>query len=174
MEYYLPDYLTPLLTNPTLQHLRSHATNWSSSLSFSSIRTTYLEPYLITPLSRLLASSTPDLVSVLLLLVILVVSLKVLDYVRRVIMFWVMLAVRVVFYGSVVALGCYVYSVGLEKAGRDLGWLLGVLWGFGEEVLAGVESGRSPSGRPGAGGYGYGYGYRRDVPGYGGKGRKGR
>ncbi|KAH1401529.1 hypothetical protein KXW91_006113, partial [Aspergillus fumigatus] len=130
-----------------------HATHWSSSLSFSSIRTTYLEPYLITPLSRVLASSTPDLVSVLLLLAILVVSLKVLDYARRVVMFWVMLVVRVVFYGSLVALGCYVYSVGVEKAGRDLGWLLGVLWGFVEEVLAGVESGRSPSGGPGAGGY---------------------
>ncbi|GFF39728.1 hypothetical protein IFM51744_04229 [Aspergillus udagawae] len=169
MEYYLPDYLTPLLTNPTLQHLRSHATNWSSS--FSSIRTTYLEPYLITPLSRLLASSTPDLVSVLLLLFVLVVSLKVLDYARRVVMFWVMLVVRVVFWGMLVALGCYVYSVGLEKAGRDLGWVLGVLWGFGEEVLAGVESGRAPAGGPGAGGYGY----RREAPrGYGARGRKGR
>lgn len=143
-------------------------------MSFSTIRTTYLEPYLITPLSRLLASSTPDLVSVLLLLLVLVVSLKVLDYMRRVVMFWVMLAVRVVFYGSVVALGCYVYSVGVEKAGRDLGWLLGVLWGFGEEILAGVENGRSPSGGAGAGGYRYGYGYRRDVPGYGGRGKKGR
>ncbi|EKV17341.1 hypothetical protein PDIG_15700 [Penicillium digitatum PHI26] len=92
-----------------------------------------LQPYLIEPLSSVLASyssSMPDLLSIFLLAIIIIVSLKVLEYAYRVVMFWVMLAFRLAFWGSILGLGWYIYSVGIENAGRDFGWLYGVIYGF--------------------------------------------
>jgi hypothetical protein len=93
----------------------------------------FLQPYLIEPLSTFMASyssSMPDLLSICLLAIILLVTLKILDYACRVIMFWVILACRVIFWGSILGLGWYIYSVGFENASRDIGWLWGVLYGF--------------------------------------------
>jgi hypothetical protein len=45
-------------------------------------------------------------------------------------MFWFILACRVVFWGSILGFGWYVYSVGFDNASRDVGWLWGVLYGF--------------------------------------------
>jgi len=78
----------------------------------------------------------PDLVQILILAVILFISLKVLDYARRVIVFWVMLVFRLVFWGSLLGLGLYVYRVGVENAGRDVGWVWGVVMGFVENFQA--------------------------------------
>jgi hypothetical protein len=92
-----------------------------------------LQPYLIEPLSTFLASyssSMPDLLSIFLLAVILFVSIKILDYAYRVVVFWVTLAFRLVFWGSILGVGWYVYSVGIENAGRDFGWICGVVYGF--------------------------------------------
>lgn len=75
----------------------------------------------------------PDLISIILLAVILLISLKVLDYARRVIMFWVLLAFRLVFWGTVLGLAWYAYRVGVENAARDLGWVWGVVVGFVED-----------------------------------------
>jgi len=97
------------------------------------LRSTYLDPYIIQPLSSLLASSSLDLVSVLLFALILLISLKVLDYARRVVVFWVLLVFRLLFWGSLIGGGLYVYNVGLEKAVIELGWLWGVIQGFIEE-----------------------------------------
>jgi hypothetical protein len=72
----------------------------------------------------------PDLLSICLLAIIILVSLKILDYACRVIMFWVVLAFRIVFWGSLLGVGYYVYRVGVEDAARDLGWLFGVVSGF--------------------------------------------
>lgn len=72
----------------------------------------------------------PDLLSILLLAVILLVSLKILDYARRVIVFWVVLVFRLVFWGSILGLALYIWRVGVENAGRDLGWVFGVVEGF--------------------------------------------
>ncbi|EAW07772.1 uncharacterized protein ACLA_024880 [Aspergillus clavatus NRRL 1] len=110
MENYLPEYLHPLTQHPTLQTLTrllppSWAFAWPPTLttipSLAALRSDYLTPYLVNPLAALLSSSTPDLISVLLLLLILFVSLKILDYARRVVMFWVRVVVRVLFWGSV-------------------------------------------------------------------------
>jgi hypothetical protein len=92
-----------------------------------------LEPYFIEPLSSFMASyssSMPDLLSICLLAIIILVSLKILDYACRVVMFWVFLVCRIIFWGSILGLGWYIYSVGIENAGRDFGWLWGVLYGF--------------------------------------------
>ncbi|KAA8652057.1 Apq12 family protein [Aspergillus tanneri] len=72
----------------------------------SALRTDYLEPYVIRPLATMLASSMPDLVSVLALAFVLLISLKILDYARRVIMFWVSLVLRLIWWGLVLGLGC--------------------------------------------------------------------
>ena len=78
----------------------------------------------------------PDLFSILLLAVLLLISLKILDYTRRMVMFWVTLAFRFVFWGSIIGIGWYVYSVGVENAGRDVGWLWGVIEGFVQDFQA--------------------------------------
>lgn len=93
----------------------------------------------------------PDLVQILILAIILFISLKVLDYARRVIMFWVMLAFRLVFWGSLLGLGLYVYRVGVENAGRDLGWVWGVVQGFVEDFQARAANNAGGSGWSGAG-----------------------
>lgn len=106
----------------------------------------------------------PDLVSILLLAIILLISLKILDYARRVIVFWVMLALRLVFLGTALGLAWYVYRVGVENAGRDLGWVWGVVEGFvgdfqSRGAAAANANGRAFGGGAGAGRKGYNRGW---------------
>ncbi|KAJ5122406.1 GPN-loop GTPase 3 [Penicillium atrosanguineum] len=153
----LPENLQTLLTNPTITYLKSH-TQETLTTHLSGIRETYIQPYIIAPLSSLLASTStsamPDLMQLLILALVLFISLKVLDYARRVIMFWVMLAFRLVFWGSVLGLGFYVYRVGVENAGRDLGWVCGVLLGFVEDFQARAAAGNGGAGSRGGSGWG--------------------
>ncbi|PKY07595.1 hypothetical protein P168DRAFT_316085 [Aspergillus campestris IBT 28561] len=142
---YLPEQIQTLLTqatttlplnHPLLKNLTTLAlpltlnlpTIMSPSMTthLTTLRETYLNPYLIDPLSKLLASSCPDYISVLLLIAILYISLKILDYARRVVLFWVRLVVRVLWWSAIFASGYYVYSVGLVQTGRDVGWVLAV------------------------------------------------
>lgn len=78
----------------------------------------------------------PDLISILLLGIVLLLSLRILDYARRVVMFWIMLLLRCIFWASVLGGAYYVYVVGVEKAGREAGWFVGVVWGFVEDLVA--------------------------------------
>lgn len=94
----------------------------------------------------------PDLISVLLLAIILLISLKILDYARRMVVFWVTLAFRLVFWGSVLGLGWYVWRVGVENAGRDLGWVWGVVEGFVEDFQGRAAAAASSTGGGGGGG----------------------
>jgi hypothetical protein len=103
----------------------------------------------------------PDLVQILILAVILFISLKVLDYARRLIMFWVVLAFRLVFWGSLLGLGLYVYRVGVENAGRDLGWVWGVVMGFVEDFQARAAASGNRGNGSGWGGAGGKKGYSR-------------
>lgn len=111
----------------------------------SNLRETYLNPYIIDPLSTLLTSACPDYISVLLLVAILFISLKILDYARRVVLWWVGLAVRLLWWSAIFAAGYYVYTVGLVQTGRDVGWVLGALGGFVEGFWEGIEGGRGRS-----------------------------
>jgi hypothetical protein len=104
--------------------------------SFQSLRTAYLDPYIIAPLDNLV-NSPPDLSSILVLLVLLVISIQILDYMRRLVMFWVRLVLRLLFWSIVLSLAWYVYSVGWERAAREAGWLFGLVRGFMEELLNG-------------------------------------
>jgi pore assembly and biogenesis protein Apq12 len=111
------------------------------------IRSTYLDPYIVEPLTSLLASSSSDLVSVLLLALILLISLKVLDYARRVIVFWVFLFFRLLFWGSLIGGGLYIYSVGLERAVMEFGLLWGMIQGFIEDFQKSGSRGYTQAGK---------------------------
>lgn len=87
----------------------------------------------------------PDLVSVLILALILIISLKVLDYARRVVMFWVMLVLRLIWWGFILGAILYVYNAGFGKTVRDLVWFYGFAKGFVEKLQNGFEGGRRSS-----------------------------
>ncbi|KAJ5107419.1 Nuclear pore assembly and biogenesis protein APQ12 [Penicillium angulare] len=135
----LPENIQSLLQHPAISYIRT-STQDQLSTHLSHLRSAYVQPYIIGPLSTFLTSTStaamPDLLSVFMLLVILFISLKILDYARRVVMFWVTLAFRLVFWGSILGLGFYVYKVGVENAGQDLGWVWGVVMGFVEDFQA--------------------------------------
>jgi len=131
---------------PTLYNLNSHippslstqiiSTAASLNTSLQSLRTAFFEPYIISPLYALL-NSPPDLSSILVLLVVLVISIQILDYMRRLITFWVRLIFRIVFWMVMLGGAWYVYSVGWERAAREAGWLFGLVGGFIEQLLTG-------------------------------------
>jgi hypothetical protein len=121
-----------LLQNPTFAYLQSTTQDHLTS-KLTHLRTMILQPYLVEPISTFLTTYTgamPDLLSLFMLAIILLISIKVVNYACRVVLFWVFLAFRLVFWGSLLGLGWYVYSVGVENAGRDLGWIWGVFAGF--------------------------------------------
>lgn len=121
----------------------------SVSSHLNALHVDYLNPYVIEPLSSLLyavsSSETkmPDLVSVLLLAVILLLSLKILDYTRRMVMFWVRLAVKLVFWGLLLGVVWYGYTVGTERMGREVGMCIGWVMGLVEDFQRGVDMGRN-------------------------------
>ncbi|KAF3009117.1 hypothetical protein E8E15_001630 [Penicillium rubens] len=124
--------LQTVLQNPTFTYLQS-ATQDHLTTKLSHLRAMVLQPYIIEPVSSFLASyssAMPDLLSIFLLAIVILVSLKILDYAYRLVVFWVTLAFKLVFWGSILSLGWYVYSVGIENAGKDFGWLWGVVYGF--------------------------------------------
>uniref|UniRef100_A0A093VMC8 Pentatricopeptide repeat-containing protein, mitochondrial n=1 Tax=Talaromyces marneffei PM1 TaxID=1077442 RepID=A0A093VMC8_TALMA len=138
----------------------------------SNIQQDYLEPYLLAPLANILdtsssAFSTSNILSILTLLLTLYISLRILDYARRVIMFWVMLVVRLAFWATVVWLGIWIYNVGIEKAVQDAGWFWGVVQGFLEDFVVKANS-ESAAGR---GGQYYGGAGNVGTRGYGGAGK---
>ena len=122
----------------------------SLTATFLDLRTNYIDPYLIRPLSSLLSSSasTADLLPVLITLLALYISLRILDYARRVIVFWVTLFFRLVFWSTALVFGLYVYQVGLERALTEVRWLVGVLLRVAGDLIAALlreGEGRNPA-----------------------------
>lgn len=119
----------------------------STSSALHAFQRDYITPYIFSPLQSLLTgansakSSTggggmPDLLSLLALIVIAFVSFKVLDYVRRVVMWWVMLALKLCLILAAVQLGWYVSQYGWEKTLHDAAWAWGLVEGFLSETGA--------------------------------------
>lgn len=147
-----------MLQHPTVQQLTSsplasniahlHSTYLSPSLthvretyvdpSLAQLRMTYLDPYVVQPLAHLLAS-TPDLASVIVLVVVLFLSFKILDYTRRAVMFWVWLTMKMAWWFTIFSLGIYMYNAGWEKVARDLGFVFNFLVGLLEQFGHNLE-----------------------------------
>ena len=68
-----------------------------------------------------------------LLALVLFVSLKVLDILRRQIVYWISVAVRLSMWVAVAVVGFYVYQRGVEQSLEDVGWVIGLLAGLGDE-----------------------------------------
>ncbi|KAF7717094.1 Uncharacterized protein PECH_004495 [Penicillium ucsense] len=145
---HLPEPLQAVLTNATYTYLRSSAHSQLTT-HLSTFREAIIDPYILDPLSQFLAatlglSSMPDLMTSVMLVGLLLVSLVILDYVRRLVIWWVMwwvrFIVRVAFWGLVVFAGFYVYNFGVDKTVQDAGRLVGFAMGFAEQVWNMVES----------------------------------
>ncbi|KAJ5152074.1 Nuclear pore assembly and biogenesis protein APQ12 [Penicillium capsulatum] len=154
---HLPENVQTLLQHPMVTYAYT-STQESFLTRVVALRSEYIQPYLIEPLSAFLTNSTamPDLLSIALLVIIFYISLRVLDYARRVIMFWVMLAFRLVFWGSVLGFAWYVYRVGIDTAGRDVGWLFGVISGFIQDFQQRAVTASNASSHDGKSGFSWG------------------
>ncbi|KAJ5160320.1 uncharacterized protein N7482_007324 [Penicillium canariense] len=157
---HLPENLQTVLNNPTISFLRSTVQSQLTS-QLSNIRTAYVDPYLITPLSNVLASTAgssgmPDFITILVLAGTMLVSLILLDYLRRMIMWWVRMMVRFIFWGTLIVLGLHVYRVGLENAVGDLGKIWGFVEGFVQQSKDAAAG--SQGAKVGRGGWGAGWG----------------
>jgi hypothetical protein len=88
----LPRLLPPSLANPILTLL-------TTTLGMTRTLHTHLSPLF----TRLITQ--PDVATILALLAIFFISLKILDMMYRAVMFWINMAIRLVFWGSIVVLG---------------------------------------------------------------------
>lgn len=65
-------------------------------------------------------SQKPDLATIALLLVIILVSLKILDMLWQTLLFWIRMLRKVVFWGGLVALALWMYTRGPEGVAADV------------------------------------------------------
>ncbi|KAH7385593.1 nuclear pore assembly and biogenesis-domain-containing protein [Pyrenochaeta sp. MPI-SDFR-AT-0127] len=103
----LPRLLPPSLYNPLIRIL---------STTFGLTRT--LQTHLSPLLTRLITQ--PDVASILALLAIFFISLKILDMMYRAVIFWVNMVLRLVFWGSILLVGLWVWNRGVEGFVEDL------------------------------------------------------
>lgn len=112
----LPRFLPPSLASPLL-------TIFTTAFGILRALQTQFSPLI----SKLL--SQPDIASVLLLSVILLSSFWILNMAYRAVIFWVKLAVRLVMWGGMVAVGFWVYNRGVEGFVEDVQGLGEYWWG---------------------------------------------
>jgi hypothetical protein len=120
-------------TSPPPAHIHplTSLTEWSSYLlSSSNPFRPYILPFLsytsilkayTTPLLNALTQK-PDLATLALLLLILFLSLKILNMLLSTVMFWLRLAFRVLFWGSLAIVGLWMWTRGPEGILEDLGY----------------------------------------------------
>ena len=80
-----------------------------------------------------LSSDAPDLLTLGILALVLLVTLKALDYLRRTIIYWISVAIRLGMWASIIGVGLYVSQRGIEQSFEDFGWVWGLFAGLGEE-----------------------------------------
>ncbi|KAI4133512.1 MAG: hypothetical protein LQ341_006159 [Variospora aurantia] len=84
-------------------------------------------------LLSLALTEQPSLMSLALLALLLIVSLKVLDMLRRTVIYWISIAIRLAVYAMAMIIGVWIYQRGLEQSLEDLGWIVGLFAGLGEQ-----------------------------------------
>ncbi|CRG85065.1 hypothetical protein PISL3812_02207 [Talaromyces islandicus] len=145
---YLQETILPYVRDYSSTIVRKTFTSavpQSTMKQLSNMRTDIVEPYIIQPLASLVAFSTTDIMSFFIMVITLYLSLRILDYARKVVVFWVMLVFRLAFWVSVIGLGFYVYNVGVARAVAEAGWFFGLVQGFIEDFMAKAESTRQLS-----------------------------
>lgn len=80
-----------------------------------------------------LSTGAPDVLTLAILAIALIVSLRVLDYMRRTIIYWIGLAIRTGLWLTVGGVGVYVWQRGFEQSVEDFGYIWGFLQGLGDE-----------------------------------------
>jgi hypothetical protein len=103
----LPRLLPASFANPLLTFL-------TTAFGIGRTLTTHLSPLL----NRLVTQ--PDVASILALLAIFFISLKILDMMYRAVVFWVNLAIRLVFWGGILVVGLWIWNRGPEGFVEDL------------------------------------------------------
>lgn len=110
------------------------------------------------------------LLSLGLLLITLYFSLRVMNYIRRTIMGWVWLGIKLLLLLVMVQAGWYINSYGWDRALRNASWIGGIAWGLLEDLLNQNNGGqqRPPRGTRSRGqnNYNNAYGQRRGNGGY--------
>lgn len=81
----------------------------------------------------MLSPDAPDIATLVLLAVILVISLKLLDIVRNTILFWIRMTLKLGMWVLVATIGLYVWLNGIEQSMESLGWVIGYLAGLENE-----------------------------------------
>ncbi|KXX73389.1 hypothetical protein MMYC01_209378 [Madurella mycetomatis] len=166
------DFLKDLLPPETLTHLYDLKTRLLEpsspihrlSAALSSLAAA-MAPILGTALDRLLAllSASPNVVAVALLLVVAVVVLQILSIIRRIMLFWTRLAMRLLFWSVVAVVASMVWQRGVAESVQDTvywaGRAIGLLGGMVEVWLREYENaqrgGQHQQHQQQPGGYGY-------------------
>lgn len=87
-----------------------------------------------------LTTDSPDLATLAFLALICLISLKLLDMLRRTVLYWTKVAFKLTFYALVVGAGIYVWQRGIEQSLKEFGWVVGLFMGLEDE---GERIGRS-------------------------------
>ncbi|KIW21231.1 hypothetical protein PV08_01811 [Exophiala spinifera] len=139
--------------------------------NLADVYTSYVYPLLPGPLqsvsagvasvlsSGIAAATSGDLVSLAAFVVVLYLTLKIADYVRRSVVAWVVFVVKIAVVLALVNAAFYVNSVGVQKALGDAEWLVNWLWSFVEDKVlngAGTDNKTGP--------FAYYGGGRQQVP----------
>lgn len=83
------------------------------------------------------------LLSLGLLLITLYMGLRIMNYIRRTIMGWVWLGIKLVLVLIMVQVGFYINSYGWERAISQAGWLGGIAWGILEDAMDQKQGGQA-------------------------------
>ncbi|MCJ1364122.1 hypothetical protein MMC16_003231 [Acarospora aff. strigata] len=132
---YLQRSLAPYIPAPVLT-LLSPLTPFlpfplSTSTSNSPLTSTIVQqlPFPLSLLATLIPSQTPSLATLALLLALFLISLKTLGMLRRMLFYWVALAVKLVVWGVVAVGAMWVWNRGLEGSVEDLAVVIGAVQG---------------------------------------------
>lgn len=81
-----------------------------------------LYPILLPYLNKaaIMAQDSPGIITVGILLLFLLITMQILNFIRRVMMFWLRLVTRIMFWGGVVLLGAAVWQRGVGQSVEDI------------------------------------------------------
>lgn len=108
---------------------------------------THIFPHLPPPLQSASSYVDPalasgDIVSLAAFLLAVYLTLRIADYIRRSILSWIVLLLKIALLLLLVQGVVYVQQYGWQMALRDAGWLGGIVWNFVEDAMQDNETGQ--------------------------------